>query len=44
MKIKIHRGANEIGGTCIQLSTKNTTIMLDLGLSLKKNSIPLITT
>ena len=41
MKIMIHRGANEIGGTCIQLSTKNTTILLDLGLSLNKNSIPL---
>ncbi|MFZ4857578.1 MAG: MBL fold metallo-hydrolase [Desulfuromonadaceae bacterium] len=41
MKMKIHRGTNEIGGTCIQLSTKKTTILLDLGLSLKKNSIPL---
>ena len=38
MLIKIHRGANEIGGTCIQLSTDKTTILLDLGLPLKKES------
>ena len=38
MKIIIHRGANEIGGTCIQLSTDNTTILLDLGLPLSKDS------
>jgi len=38
MKITIHRGANEIGGTCIQLSTKQTTILLDLGLPLSKDS------
>lgn len=38
MKVLIHRGANEIGGTCIQLSTENTTILLDLGLPLSKES------
>ena len=38
MKINIHRGANEIGGTCIQLSTEKTTILLDLGLPLRKDS------
>ncbi len=38
MKITIHRGANEIGGTCIQISTEQTTILLDLGLPLSKNS------
>lgn len=38
MKIIIHRGASEIGGTCIQLSTSNTTILLDLGLPLSQNS------
>ena len=36
MKIKIHRGSNEIGGTCIELSTERTTILLDLGLPLSK--------
>ncbi len=38
MKIVIHRGSEEIGGTCIQLSTNSTTILLDLGLALKKDS------
>ncbi|MDA8099725.1 MAG: MBL fold metallo-hydrolase [Nitrospiraceae bacterium] len=38
MKIIIHRGSNEIGGTCIQLSTDKTTIMLDLGMPLSKES------
>ncbi|PKN19271.1 MAG: MBL fold metallo-hydrolase [Deltaproteobacteria bacterium HGW-Deltaproteobacteria-6] len=38
MNIIIHRGAQEIGGTCIQLSTANTTILLDLGLPLTANS------
>ncbi len=39
MNITIHRGANEIGGTCIQLFTDNTTILLDLGLPLRKDSM-----
>lgn len=38
MKIIIHRGSNEIGGTCIQLSTEKTTILLDLGRPLSKES------
>jgi len=38
MKILIHRGSKEIGGTCIQLSTDKTTILLDLGLPLSKTS------
>lgn len=38
MQIIIHRGTHEIGGTCIQLSTDKTTILLDLGLALKKDS------
>ena len=38
MKITIHRGSNEIGGTCIQLSTEQSTILLDLGLPLRKDS------
>lgn len=38
MQIIIHRGSNEIGGTCIQLSTDKTTILLDLGLPLCKES------
>lgn len=38
MKILIHRGSKEIGGTCIQLSTDKTTILLDLGLPLSNKS------
>lgn len=38
MKILIHRGSNEIGGTCIQLSTNTTTILLDIGMPLSKTS------
>ena len=38
MNIIIHRGAHEIGGTCIQLSTITTTILLDLGLPLSAAS------
>lgn len=38
MQIIIHRGSKEIGGTCIQLSTANTTILLDLGLPMSKDS------
>ena len=34
MQLKIHRGSHEIGGTCIQLSSENTTILLDIGLPL----------
>jgi len=38
LKITIHRGAQEIGGTCIQISTEKTTILLDLGLPLSAES------
>lgn len=38
MEITIHRGSKEIGGTCIQLSTDNTKILLDLGLPLSNES------
>lgn len=38
MRITIHRGSNEIGGTCIELATRRTRILLDLGAPLNKNS------
>ena len=34
MKLVIHRGAHEIGGSCIEVSHENTTILLDVGLPL----------
>lgn len=34
MKITIHRGTHEIGGTCIELESENARILLDYGLPL----------
>jgi ribonuclease J len=31
MKLIIHRGTHEIGGSCVEISTKNTTILIDIG-------------
>ncbi len=31
MRVVIHRGSHEIGGTCIEVSTDKTRILLDLG-------------
>lgn len=38
MIIIVHKGSEEIGGTCISLTEAGTTILLDLGLPLKKES------
>lgn len=38
MKIIIHKGTKEIGGTCIQLSTEKTTLLVDIGMPLSKKS------
>ncbi|MFP4333702.1 MAG: MBL fold metallo-hydrolase, partial [Campylobacterales bacterium] len=38
MKIKILKGTDEIGGSCIELSTANTTILLDYGTPLSDES------
>ncbi len=35
MKLTIHKGANEIGGSCVELFTDRTRILLDLGMPLK---------
>lgn len=34
MKIIIHRGTKEIGGTCVELSVKDSRIIVDLGIPL----------
>ena len=34
MKLTIHRGTHEIGGSCIELATATTRIILDVGLPL----------
>jgi len=40
MKVTIHKGTHEIGGTCIQLSSGKTSILLDAGLPLSADSQP----
>ncbi len=32
MKLIIHRGAHQVGGSCVELSHEDTTILLDIGL------------
>ena len=34
MKIVIHRGTNEIGGSCVEISSSTTRILIDIGLPL----------
>lgn len=34
MKLTIHRGTQEIGGSCVQIATENSSILLDAGLPL----------
>ncbi|HOC70147.1 MAG: Beta-lactamase superfamily domain protein [Candidatus Hydrogenedentes bacterium ADurb.Bin101] len=36
MKIEIHRGSHEIGGSCVELSAGDTRIILDVGMPLVK--------
>ena len=38
MKLTVHRGAHEIGGNCVEVSQKDSTIILDMGLPLNFNS------
>ena len=34
MFIKIHRGTNQIGGSCVEIATSNTRLLIDIGLPL----------
>jgi len=38
MKIRVLKDTNEIGGSCVELKTKNTTILLDYGTPLQDTS------
>jgi ribonuclease J len=38
MDIRIYKGTQEIGGTALEVKTKNTTILIDYGLPLKGDS------
>ena len=40
LQLIIHKGSQEIGGTCIQLAQDATSILLDLGLPLREESKP----
>jgi len=37
MRLVIHRGAREVGGSCVELNFKDSTILLDVGLPLSHN-------
>ena len=41
MKITIHRGTNEIGGTLIELKSANMRILIDAGYPLFLNDKPI---
>jgi ribonuclease J len=34
MRARIHRGANEIGGSCVELESGGARLVLDIGLPL----------
>lgn len=34
MRLTIHRGTKEIGGSCVELKTHDTRLFLDIGLPL----------
>lgn len=38
MKVTIHRGSHEVGGSCIQITAGNRSILLDAGLPLGESS------
>lgn len=39
MRLRIHRGTREIGGTCIELESEGARILLDLGLPLNASDL-----
>jgi ribonuclease J len=39
MKLRVHRGTREIGGTCIELESAGSRILLDLGLPLDSKDL-----
>jgi ribonuclease J len=39
MKLRVHRGTREIGGTCIELEYVGFRILLDLGLPLDSKGL-----
>ena len=39
MRLRIHRGANEIGGNCVEIESWGHSILLDLGLPLTAEAV-----
>lgn len=39
VKVIVHRGTHQIGGCCTEIATKNTKILIDLGMSLPNGDI-----
>jgi ribonuclease J len=39
MRLRIHRGANEIGGSCVEIESRSYSILLDLGLPLTADAV-----
>jgi ribonuclease J len=39
MRLRIHRGANEIGGNCVDIESRGYSILLDLGLPLTADAV-----
>lgn len=42
MKIKIHRGQNQIGGSIVEIASSNTKIILDVGTELDESDTPVV--
>lgn len=42
MKIKIHRGQNQIGGSIIEIASPTAKIILDAGVELDENDVPAV--
>ena len=40
MRLRIHRGAHEIGGNCVEVEASGQSILLDLGAPLTGNLSP----
>lgn len=38
MKLKIHRGTHEIGGSCVEITDRDSRIVIDIGMPLVKES------
>lgn len=42
MKIKVHRGQNQIGGSIIEIASDTTKIILDVGIELDEGAVPTV--